>query len=107
MHRLRVLLLKEGDQWVAQALEYDIAAQAGTIRDVMYEFERTLVCELVACSELGHKPFEDIPQAPRYYHELFEEAAEPVSISERPSFRLPAEVPEAYMLPQQQEVRVY
>lgn len=67
---LRVLILKEDDWWVAQCLEYDIAAQARTLKDVQYEFQRVFLGRVVAAKESGIKPFEGILPAPEVYHKL-------------------------------------
>lgn len=49
MNKLRVLFIKgngDTDNWVAQCLEYDIAAQGKTIREAKKMFELTMAGEL-------------------------------------------------------------
>ncbi len=71
-NKLSILLLKNGENWVAQCLQLDIAAQAPTIKDVVYQFERNLISELVVCEEKGLDPFQAIPPAPRYFWKRFD-----------------------------------
>lgn len=44
--RLRVALLRDGDFWVAQGLEIDLAAQGNTLEEAQRKFERGLVLTL-------------------------------------------------------------
>ena len=71
---LNLLIFKEGDWWVAQCLEYDIAAQAtGTIRDVVREFQQVFDGRIAACQEERIDPF-GLPKAPEYFWKLFKTA---------------------------------
>jgi hypothetical protein len=75
IHRIRVLLAKEGDYWVGQCLEFDIGAQA---RD-LGELTRRLTVAIAAEREEGNrrhgKPFGGIAGAPLHFHELWERRA--------------------------------
>ena len=64
----------DGYGWVAQCLEYDIAAQGVTIREAMAAFERTFVGQLVV--DVAHKkmPLEGIRPAPKKYWDEFSSA---------------------------------
>jgi hypothetical protein len=68
---IRVLLLKEGEHWVAQCLEYDIGAQA---RD-LDQLSKWLLVALQAERDEGlrrhEKPFVGIGPAPPHYHDLW------------------------------------
>lgn len=44
--RLRVALLRDGDFWVAQGLEIDLAAQGNSLEEAQRQFERGLVLTL-------------------------------------------------------------
>ena len=72
--RVRVVVFREGDWWVGQCLEYDIAAQAKTLSDLHYEFGRLLVGHYALATERGRPPFEDVPPAPERYWKLFDQA---------------------------------
>ena len=97
--KLRVLLLQESDWFVAQCLEYDIAAQGKTVKDALYEFTRTLVGHLILTIEDGAK-LEDIPPAPAHYWRWFEDGTR--FDSDETPFRIPVEaLPPAYMIPEQ------
>ena len=75
--KLKAVLFQEEGWWVAQCLEYDIAAQAKTQADVVYELERILVGRCLVSSDKGCPPFAGVPPAPRRYWKTFERA-EPV-----------------------------
>lgn len=71
-----VLVRREVDEsgspwWVAQVLEYDLAAQGRTIDDLVYELQRTIVAHIVCCEEEGLVPFDCLPPAPAAYHDEF------------------------------------
>lgn len=93
---VRVLVLREGDAYVAQCLEYDIAAQGKTIAEVKRAFERTFLGQMILDARKGKRPLEDIGPAPRYYWEKFEEA---FRVEDRePSLSIPKDVPPAFMI---------
>ena len=55
---LRVLIMRREDWWVAQCLEFDLAAQArGPFDDIKAEFCRMLGVRLAACKLQGIDPF--------------------------------------------------
>ena len=68
---IRTVLFKEGDWWVAQCLDVDIAAQAKTERELRDELGRVLVGRIMAGEKLGVDPFATLPPAPRRYWEMF------------------------------------
>lgn len=71
---VNVVAFQEGDVWVAQCVEYDIAAFAKNILDLPKAFERALAANVCANADLGRKAFDGIPQAPGRFRELFENA---------------------------------
>lgn len=79
-----VLLLREENRWVAQCLEFDVAAQADTIAEVKNAFERAFVSQVAVNVCNGHDAMHNVPKAPKFYHEWFEKA-EP--LSDKPSYR--------------------
>ena len=66
-----VLLHKDGDAWVAQCLEHDLAAQAPSQEEAKKRFLRTLGQQILLDFMEGRAPLEWLPQAPARY---FEEA---------------------------------
>lgn len=69
---VRVIVFREGDQYVAQCLEYDIATQARSLEGLIDRLELTLDAEFAHCHETGQEPHEVIAPAPNYYHDLWE-----------------------------------
>jgi hypothetical protein len=87
---ISVLMFEDKDAgvWSAQCLEYDVAAQARTLSDLFYEFERAIVGHIVVSVELGMVPFEKIKPAPKKFWTLFE--ASIIHVDREPSpYRLP------------------
>jgi predicted RNase H-like HicB family nuclease len=106
MMRLDVLVTKEADWWVAQCLQYDLAAQAKTIADLRYAFERALAAHVVVSLEKKVEPFDSLPSAPRKYWDAWERAL-PVE-TERvapPAFRIPKGIPRG-LIPRERQFRV-
>lgn len=57
---LNLLISEEGEWYIAQGLEYDIVAQAKTIEDVIYEWQRLILSRICIGKELGIDPFEGL-----------------------------------------------
>jgi hypothetical protein len=92
---VRVLFIREGESFVAQCLEFDIAAQGKTITEVKRAFERTLIGQMMLDVRRGKRPFEDFGPAPRYYWEKYEQAN---PVGDREPLSLPKEVPPAFIV---------
>jgi hypothetical protein len=69
--RISAVIFREGDYWVAQCLEYDLATQAKSLKDLQYELQRTLIGHIVASTEADQVPFERLAPAPKRYWEMF------------------------------------
>lgn len=69
-----IVLLQEGEWWSAQCLEYDIATQAKSFTDVLYEIQKLIVSHFAVAEAEGRRPFEGIGPAPQKYWELFDRA---------------------------------
>jgi len=66
---VRVVVFEEGDSYVAQCLEHDIAAQAGDIESVLDRLELTIEAELAM---RGQQDLRGISPAPAYYRDLWD-----------------------------------
>lgn len=69
--KIRVITCKDGDNWVAQCLEYDIGAQGDSIEDVTAKFQMALIANLQESVEKSGVPFEGIEPAPQYFEKLW------------------------------------
>lgn len=96
--KMSVLVMKEGDWWVAQCLEYDIAAQAKSLHDLQFEFQRIIVAHIVISLENKLKPFEHLPAAPDEYWKKYEKDSVRLETGKVP-FRLPETVPSETKIP--------
>src|SRR5690349_3769953 len=68
-----VVLLREENRWVAQCLEYDIAAQSDSIPGVKHAFQRAFVTQVKVNLAHNKSALQDVPAAPAYYRQLFEQ----------------------------------
>lgn len=92
---MRVLLLKEDTVWVAQCLEYDIAAQGPTIAVAKDAFVRTFAAQIAVAFHHRDEPLATFEKAPTYYWNLFNKAeclADPIRIFD------PIKIPPAFMI---------
>jgi hypothetical protein len=94
--RVTVLLMEHDDgTWVAQGLEYDIAAQAQSLEEVRQAFERVFVGQMIVNAHYGKELLAGIPRAPKLYWDM---AARAKRIAEREPVYLPPEIPPAHMI---------
>lgn len=82
---LRVVVFQEGPFVCAQCLEYDIAAQAKTLEDCLYELERLVIGHIAIAVENGLEPFQNLKSAPARFWQWFEESKIPLA-TPPPSF---------------------
>ncbi len=69
--KVSAVIFREGDYWVAQVLEYDLATQARSLKDLQYGLQRTLIGHVVASTEADQVPFERLAPAPKRDWEMF------------------------------------
>lgn len=69
---VRVLAKECENAWVAQCLEYDIAAQAATWAELKEAFAATFAAEIAVSLKLTGKPLGGIPKAPEEYFAAYE-----------------------------------
>lgn len=94
--KLSVLLLQEGKTWVAQCLEYDIAAQGKTIAAAKDAFSRTFAGQVFV--DLHHKldPLSGFSPAPKEYWDQFKSAER---LADRQPILIPTEsLPPAFLV---------
>lgn len=69
---LRVVVYREGDVYIAQCLEMDIATQARDLDTLLERLDLTIDAECAMSVERNGGPFDGIPPAPNYFHGLWE-----------------------------------
>ena len=87
-----VVFERDPGEWVAQCLQYDIGAQAGSLPDLIYELQRSIVGHIVIALENGLEPLECLSPAPQEYWEKWEQATATVQAEGNP-FRMPKLAP--------------
>jgi len=95
---LSVLIFQDGDDFVAQCVEHDIASQGVSPSEALYDFERVLIGHILLAVE-DRTGFENIPPAPSEFREWYNEAR-PADWS-IPTFTLPDSLPIGYAMPVQ------
>ncbi len=81
---IRVVIKREGDQYVAQCLEVDIGAQAPDVETLRTRLEMTLRAEFAARNGTFEDPFPGIDPAPQYFQDIWEKCnfrAEPTPVA--------------------------
>ena len=69
--KISAVVFREGDQFVAQGLEYDICAYGKNVTDAQRKFLRAVLSNALVCLELGKAPMEGIKAAPQKYWDMF------------------------------------
>jgi hypothetical protein len=72
MEHIRVIVYPEGDLFVAQCLEVDIATQARDIPTLLERLDLTIDAECSLSRDNGAEALNRIAPAPNYFHELWE-----------------------------------
>ena len=76
METIRVVVIRDGDMWAAQCLEYDIGAQAASVGVLMDRLAGVIEAERVESMERsGGEAFAGIPKAPKHFWDLWENGA--------------------------------
>jgi hypothetical protein len=71
---IRAVVYKEGECWVIQLLEYDLATQVRRFEDVPTELRRLILAQMLVNAEGGVEPFCGFSKAPRRYWKMYEQA---------------------------------
>ncbi len=71
---VHVVFFQEEGTWVAQCVEYDIAAFASTLAALPRAFERAVAANVCANADMHRDPLTGIPKAPSRYRDMFEQA---------------------------------
>lgn len=79
--KARVILFPEADVWIAQCIEFDIAAQGRNREECAQRFVRQLEAEIELSVEKSGAPLAGIPPAPLFYVDMFERAFTPAKSS--------------------------
>ena len=72
---LRIVILREGDGWATQCLDYDIGAQADDLDTLRERLIAVINAERVESERRTGEPFGGIDPAPQYYHDIWERQA--------------------------------
>jgi hypothetical protein len=92
---VRVVVIRQGSQWLAQGLEYNLATQGPSDKHAIDAFVRVLRAHLRKDASLGREPLEGVPEGPAHFHRFWDESRAEM----RPLYGdHEAGVPPAYML---------
>lgn len=69
---IRVVVMPSEGLWLAQGLEYDLAAQGRSHEQAVESFTRILKARLRADIARHREPLEDLPEAPERFFQLWE-----------------------------------
>ncbi|WP_316205918.1 hypothetical protein [Bradyrhizobium sp. SZCCHNR3058] len=71
LEHLRVIVYREGDLYVAQGIDHDIATQAPDIPTLLERLDLTIEAECAMSRDKHSEPFAGIAPAPNYFHALW------------------------------------
>jgi hypothetical protein len=74
-YRIRAVIFKEGDWWVAQCLEYDYVAVSRSLEEMPEALQEAVTAQIVVSLEHGVEPFTGFSPAPRRFWTMYERAA--------------------------------
>ena len=74
LEQLRVIVYRDGDLYIAQGLEVDIATQAKDIPSLLQRLDLTIEAECAMSKERGGSLFEGIGAAPELFSRPLEDA---------------------------------
>jgi hypothetical protein len=84
-YRIRAVVFREGEHWVAKCLEYGYSIQTRSpVEEVPGELRRALALQILVSLDLGIEPFAGFKPSSRRDWEMYERAvpmAEPVAAS--------------------------
>ncbi|MEA2599677.1 MAG: hypothetical protein QOF89_669 [Acidobacteriota bacterium] len=92
-NKIHAVVFKDGDWFIAQCLEYDIATQAKSISALIDEVEQIIAAHILVADKKDVEPFANLPRAPRRFWQMYKDAnarLEPVRHAELRDTRSPA-----------------
>jgi len=69
---VNVVAFQEGELWIAQCVEYDIAAFAKSLPELPRALERAVAANLCVNADLGRNALDGVPPAPARFREMFD-----------------------------------
>lgn len=74
-HKVRAVVFREDDLYIAQCIEYDICAQASDIDSALDRLELTIHAECAWSHERDIPALDGIAPAPNYFHALWDKGS--------------------------------
>ena len=71
---MRVVAFKDGEMWIAQCLEHDIATQAPDMDTLISRLKVTLDEEIAISDAANGSPFHFIPPTPHKFCDMWDQA---------------------------------
>lgn len=90
-YRIRAVVFRAQEHWVAQCLEYSYAIQTRRLEDMPGQLRQCLTLQILLSHERGIEPFHGFKPAPKRYWEMYERAlplAEPAEGESEPEIEL-------------------
>jgi predicted RNase H-like HicB family nuclease len=73
-NKIHAVVFKEGEWFIAQFLEYDIATQAKSVTALLDEAEQIIAAHILVADKEGSEPFAKISRAPRRFWQMYKDA---------------------------------
>lgn len=105
---LNILMIREGDHWVAQCLDFDIASQGRSVKEAQEAFSSVFAAHVVSDLQNQRPILSRVGPAPDWYWDRFYDAVRLTSSFPVRMPSLPAGVPPAEVIhARAEDVRVY
>lgn len=72
--KIRAVVFREGDWWIAQFLEYGLVTARKRLEDIPAEIRRVLTVQVLGSLARGIEPFSGLRPAPRRFWKMYEQA---------------------------------
>jgi hypothetical protein len=96
---IRVVVMRQGDQWLAQGLEFNLSTQAPSEPQAVRGFLRVLTAHIRRDHELGRQPLQGVPPAPERFEDLWAHVTKEMPWQQVVIGDLSNDIPPAYILP--------
>ncbi|HEX3555938.1 MAG TPA: hypothetical protein VIA62_22200 [Thermoanaerobaculia bacterium] len=77
---IRAVVFEDQGWWVAQCLEYDLCTATRNRDDLPRQFLSQVQLQIIADLSRSREPFQDLPQAPQKFWDLYSSVGMPIEM---------------------------
>ena len=76
---IRTVILRDGDTWIAQCVDYDIGAQANDVKTLRSRLTAVIKAEFHESMAKSGEPFKGIPCSPAHFKDMWDGCGDPLT----------------------------